>query len=242
MQRIQMRKNRLTIRAVERAAKRQCKKDEHQTKALLTKARDWRAPVFDPSSAELVTRQAALVKECLQEARALARSKGETLPWLECLPSGIRASKRLAPFVKQWAQRAARKAAGGEFMVEREDKNNISTGRQGGRGVPGVSSSAIAVGDAQALASEEAKVGVQCEKTDGATTAAVVAGLTERDGDARRLFLPWNGIKMWITWLERVRRHSMHRDSVGARLHAHEDVDGVRVVVALWSRRRAGCR
>jgi hypothetical protein len=59
--------------------------------------------------------------------RALAKSKGGTLPWLECLPSGIRARKRLAPFVKRWTQRAARKAAGGEFMVEREDENDIST-------------------------------------------------------------------------------------------------------------------
>jgi hypothetical protein len=81
MPRVEMRKNRLTIRAVERAAKRQCQKDERQTKALLTKVRDWRAHVFDPSSAESVARQAALVKECLQEARALAKSKGETLPW-----------------------------------------------------------------------------------------------------------------------------------------------------------------
>ncbi len=83
--------------------------------------------MLDPSSAESVTSQAALVKECLQEARALARGKGETLPWLECLPSGTRASKRLAPIVKRWTQRAARKAAGGEFMLEREDENDIST-------------------------------------------------------------------------------------------------------------------
>ncbi len=67
--RVQMRKNSLTIRAVERAAKRQCKKVERQTKALLAKARDWSAHVFDPLSAESVTRQAPLVKECLQEAR-----------------------------------------------------------------------------------------------------------------------------------------------------------------------------
>ncbi len=32
---------------------------------------------------------------------------------------------RLAPFVERWAQRAARKT--GEFMVEREDENNILT-------------------------------------------------------------------------------------------------------------------
>ncbi len=58
-----------------------------------------------------------------------------------------------------------------------------------------MSSSSVAVGDAQALAAEEAKVGVQGYKTDG-TTTAVVAWLTERDGDARLLFLSWNGIKM----------------------------------------------
>jgi hypothetical protein len=127
MPRVQMRKNRLAMRAVERAAKRQCKKDKRQTKALLAEARDWRENTFDLSSSESVTRRAALVKECLQEARALARSKGETLPWLECLPSGIRTSKRLVLFMKRWEQRAARKAAGGEFMVERKNENDIST-------------------------------------------------------------------------------------------------------------------
>ncbi len=66
------------------------------------------------------------MKECLQEARSVAKRKGETLPLLECLPRWIRASKRLAPFVKWWAQRAARKAAG-EFMVDSEDENDIST-------------------------------------------------------------------------------------------------------------------
>jgi hypothetical protein len=40
MQRVRMHSNRLTTRAVERAAKRQCKKDGRQTKALLAKARD----------------------------------------------------------------------------------------------------------------------------------------------------------------------------------------------------------
>jgi hypothetical protein len=60
---------------VERAAQRQCKKDKRQTEALLAKARDWSAHVFDPLSAELVTRKAPLVKECLREARALAESK-----------------------------------------------------------------------------------------------------------------------------------------------------------------------
>ncbi len=55
--------------------------------------------------------------------------------------------------------------------------------------------SAAAVSDAQALAAEEAKVvEAQCYKTDGAT--AVVVRLTERNGDSRQQFLPWNEIKM----------------------------------------------
>ncbi len=57
---------------VERAAKRQCKKDERQTEALLAKARDWNARVFDPKS---VTRMATLVKECPSEQGAVTRQK-----------------------------------------------------------------------------------------------------------------------------------------------------------------------
>jgi hypothetical protein len=48
MSRVEKRKRITTARAVERAAKRQCKKDEWQTEALLAKARDWSAHVFDP--------------------------------------------------------------------------------------------------------------------------------------------------------------------------------------------------
>ncbi len=52
--------------------------------------------------------------------------------------------------------------------------------------------SAAAICDAhcivQGLAAEEAKVGAQCDKTDG-TTVAVICELAERDGDARRRFL-----------------------------------------------------
>jgi hypothetical protein len=44
--------------------------------------------------------------------------------WLECLPSGIRESKRLALFVEWWSPRAARKV--GKFMLVREDEKNIS--------------------------------------------------------------------------------------------------------------------
>ncbi len=47
MSRVEKRRSIATARAVERAAKRQCKKDERQTEALLAKARDWSAHVFD---------------------------------------------------------------------------------------------------------------------------------------------------------------------------------------------------
>jgi hypothetical protein len=125
MPRVQKRKSSSTARAVERATKRQCKQDERQTEALLAKASDWRAHVFDAKSVKSVARKATLVKECLNEARALAKRKSETLSWLDCLPSGIRESKRLAPFLERWAQRAAHKV--GKFMVERKDENDVST-------------------------------------------------------------------------------------------------------------------
>jgi hypothetical protein len=68
----------------------------------------------------------------------------------------------------------------------------------GRHGVHSVSGGSAALNDAQGLAAEEAKVGVQCDEMDGATAAVVAgaAGLTECNGDARRRFLPWNGIKM----------------------------------------------
>ncbi len=82
-----------SIRAVERAAKRQCKKDERQTEALLAKMRNWSAHMFDSNlvskCAVSVTCKAALVEECLKDVRAVAKSAGEKLPWLECLPKGI---------------------------------------------------------------------------------------------------------------------------------------------------------
>ncbi len=127
MPRVEKRKSSTTERAVERAAKRQCKKDERQTEALLAKARDWSAHVFDPKNAESVTCKAALVKECLRDARALfAKSQGEKLLWLECLPKGIRESERLAARRKRWEERGAK---AGEFMVERKPKHEdeIST-------------------------------------------------------------------------------------------------------------------
>jgi hypothetical protein len=68
MSRVEKRRSIATARAVERAAKRQCKKDERQTEALPAKARDWSA------HAESVTRTVPLVEECLSEAHALSKS------------------------------------------------------------------------------------------------------------------------------------------------------------------------
>ena len=81
MPRVQRRKSLDVARVLERAAKRQCKKRKDEV-PLRAKDEDWRAHVFDPECAESVTRKAALVKECLDEARALAQSGGEKLPWL----------------------------------------------------------------------------------------------------------------------------------------------------------------
>jgi hypothetical protein len=90
MQHGQKHKSHDTARAVECTAKLQCRKDERQTVVLLAKARDWSAHVFNLKSIKSVTCKATLVKECLNYAHALAKRKGETLPWRECLPSGIR--------------------------------------------------------------------------------------------------------------------------------------------------------
>jgi hypothetical protein len=111
---------------LERAAKRQCKTDEGQTEALLAKVRDWSAHVFDPKRADSMTRKAALVNEFLNEAHALAKSQREKLPWLECLPKGIRESERLSAHLKRWEERSAK---AGKFMVERkpELEDEIST-------------------------------------------------------------------------------------------------------------------
>jgi hypothetical protein len=48
MLRVQKRKHLDAARAAERAAKRQCKKDEGQMEALLAKDDEWSAHVFDP--------------------------------------------------------------------------------------------------------------------------------------------------------------------------------------------------
>ncbi len=111
MQRVQKRKSCSTARAVERSVKRKCKKDEHQTEVLLAKASDWSTHVFEPKSVESVTRETTLVKECLKEAHTLAKRKGETLPWLECMPSRIFA--RAMPGAVPQAVGAARNAQGG---------------------------------------------------------------------------------------------------------------------------------
>ncbi len=47
MLRVDKRERNASIRAVDRAAKRQCKKDERQTEALLAKMRNWSADMFD---------------------------------------------------------------------------------------------------------------------------------------------------------------------------------------------------
>jgi hypothetical protein len=126
MLRVDKRKRFATTRAVERAAKRQCKKDERQTEALLAKARDWSAHMFDSKRADSVTCKAGLVEECLRDVLPVAKSTGEKLPWLECLPKGIRESEHLAAHLKWWEERGAK---AGEFMVEREaeHENEIST-------------------------------------------------------------------------------------------------------------------
>jgi hypothetical protein len=90
---------------VERAAKRQCKKDELQMEALRVKMRNWTEHMFDVKCAISVTCKAALVEECLKDARAVATSAGEKLPWLECLPKGIRESERLEAHLKRWKMR-----------------------------------------------------------------------------------------------------------------------------------------
>ncbi len=73
-----------------------------------------------------MTCKAALVEECLKDARAVAKRAGENLPWLECLPKGIRESEYLAAHLKRWGECGAK---AGEFMVEREaeHENEIST-------------------------------------------------------------------------------------------------------------------
>jgi hypothetical protein len=126
MLRMEKRKCIATTRAVERAAKCQCKKDKRQTEALLAKARDWSAHVFDPKHADSITCKAALVEECLSEVREVAKSTGKKLPWLECLPKGIRESEHLVEHLRLRGEQAAK---AGEFVVEleAEHENEILT-------------------------------------------------------------------------------------------------------------------
>ncbi len=51
---------------------------------------NWAEHMFEAKCAISVTCKAALVEECLKDARVTAKSAGEKLPWLECLPKGIR--------------------------------------------------------------------------------------------------------------------------------------------------------
>jgi hypothetical protein len=126
MLRVDKRKRSASVRAMERAAKRQCKKDERQTEALRAKMRNWTEHLFDVKCAISVTCKAALVEECLKDARAAAKSAGEKLPWLECLPKGICESERLAAHLKRWEECGTK---AGEFMVvrEAEHEDEIST-------------------------------------------------------------------------------------------------------------------
>ncbi len=72
------------------------------------------------------------MEECLKDERAVAKSAGEKLPWLECLPEGIRELERLAAHLKRWEEHQIAEECGakaGEFMVvrEAEQENEIST-------------------------------------------------------------------------------------------------------------------
>ena len=66
---------------------------------------------FTASEELEVTRHAALVEECLDEARAHAKRKGRALPPLESLPCGILESAALEPYLKRWTRDIAAAAA-----------------------------------------------------------------------------------------------------------------------------------
>jgi hypothetical protein len=66
----------------------------------------------------------ALVEECLKDARATAKSAGEKLPWLECLPKGIRESERLAAHLKRWEESSSRLWLRRQ-LCRRQSVNNI---------------------------------------------------------------------------------------------------------------------
>jgi hypothetical protein len=130
MLRVDKRKRIASTRAMERAAKLQCKKDERQTEALRAKMRNWAEHMFEAKCAISMTCKVALVEECLKDARATAKSAGQKFPWLECLPKGIRESKRLAAHLKRWEESGTK---AGEFMAvrEAEHEDEISTEDEG---------------------------------------------------------------------------------------------------------------
>jgi hypothetical protein len=57
---------------------------------------------FMPQQATDVTRHAALVEECLDDASARTKRKGRSLPPLEYLLSCILESEALGPYLKRW--------------------------------------------------------------------------------------------------------------------------------------------
>ncbi len=82
--------------------------------------RNWTAHMFDVKCAISVTSTRRWWRS------ACAKSAGEKLSWLECLPKGIRESERLATHLKRWEECGAKT---GEFMVvrEAEHEDEIST-------------------------------------------------------------------------------------------------------------------
>ncbi len=88
------------VHRVQPSHKHQCKADVLQT-AALHKSSDW-TYVLDQKSMESLTRRATLAEEGLEETCAFAESEGETLPWRECLPKGIRESKHMEQYLKRW--------------------------------------------------------------------------------------------------------------------------------------------
>ncbi len=66
---------------------------------------------FTPTEELEVTRHAALVEECLDDARTHAKSKGRALPPLEYLPRAILESEALEPYLKRWKRNNAAAAA-----------------------------------------------------------------------------------------------------------------------------------
>ncbi len=66
---------------------------------------------FTASEELEVTRHAALVEECLDEARAHVKRKGRALPPLEYLPRAILEAEALEPYLMRWTRDIAAAAA-----------------------------------------------------------------------------------------------------------------------------------